>query len=131
MEIYTDGACVPNPGKGGWGFAVVVNGYLIAERFGSAGDTTNNRMEFQAVIEALKWLESDTPATIHSDSKLAVNVLNGNWRGKKNTDLVKLGRDLLGKRMAVLKWIRGHNGHQWNEYADELAESEARKAVYG
>ncbi len=126
MEIYTDGACIPNPGKGGWGFVVVCKGSPIVERSGSEMDTTNNRMEFQAVIEALLWLESDMPAEIYSDSQLVVNVLNGDWRGKKNTDLVDEGRDLMARKAVELEWVRGHDGNKWNEYADSLAEGAAR-----
>ena len=125
MEIYTDGACIPNPGKGGWGFVVVSHEDVIAERSGGALDTTNNRMEFQAVIEALKWLDPDSVATIRSDSQLVVKVLNREWCGKKNTDLVEIGRDLLARRSAELEWVRGHAGNKWNEYADSLAEGMA------
>ncbi|KKN17935.1 hypothetical protein LCGC14_0960810 [marine sediment metagenome] len=125
MEIYTDGACIPNPGKGGWGFVVVSHDDVFAERSGGVLDTTNNRMEFQAVIEALEWLEPDERVVIYSDSQLVVKVLNGEWNGKKNVDLVEAGRDLMFSKKAELEWIRGHAGNKWNEYADSLAEGVA------
>ncbi len=74
--IFTDGSCDPNPGPGGWGMVWVEKGQIIEERFGHDGETTNNRMELQALIEAYLLLPEDKALTVYSDSQLAVNTIN-------------------------------------------------------
>lgn len=136
-EIYTDGGCFPNPGRGSWAFVVVKNGLMIEEKTGTDENTTNNRMEYLAVINALKMAKlMGVPAVVRSDSELLVNTYNlwmDNWArlgwkrpGKikeiKNLDLVQelfaLKRTM--QNGVVVKWVRGHNGNQWNEHCDEL-----------
>lgn len=117
-EIYTDGSCNPNPGKGGWAYVIPARG---VEKFGVEANTTNNRMEMRAIIEALKATEG--PVRIFSDSQLAIKVFNGSWRGKKNLDLVVEAERLMVGRRVTFQWVRGHNGDPGNERADYLAAS--------
>jgi len=140
VSIYTDGSCRGNPGPGGWGLVLVRGGKAIEERQGSAPATTNNRMEFTAIIEALKLAPRGSPVTIFSDSKLAVQTLTSwaagwerrGWKRRdgevKNLDLVKEAWALLNARPDVtVEWVAGHAGHRWNERADELATAYQRK----
>ncbi len=129
LEIYTDGACLPNPGQGAWAFVVYENNRTILEKFGYAFKTTNNRMETQAVIECSKVINRDDEVTVFSDSSLVVNTYNlwmHNWekkkfKGKKNIDLVVQLIEI-SKNFPKLKfnWIKGHSGVVGNERADEL-----------
>ena len=121
LEIFTDGSCSPNPGRGGWAFVVIQDGRCIKERFGGEPDTTNNRMEITAIIQALFGLPPGTTATIVSDSKLCVEILSGRWRAKANRDLIDEARELMRERRIKFRWVRGHNGNRWNERADALA----------
>ncbi|RMG40884.1 MAG: ribonuclease HI [Candidatus Dadabacteria bacterium] len=134
--IFTDGSARPNPGPGGWGVVFVKDGRIIATRSGYEPDTTNNRMELIALIEAYKLIDPEEEVTIYSDSELCVKTLtewapgwekNG-WRRKsgpiKNLELVKELYALYNSHpRATLKWIEAHNGWRWNEYADALATS--------
>ena len=74
--VFTDGSCEGNPGPGGWGFVWVENDEVREQHFGSDPDTTNNRMELKALIEAYKLLPLDAQVTVHSDSQLCVNTVN-------------------------------------------------------
>lgn len=124
IDIYTDGACSPNPGTGGWGFVVVDQGQKTHEQSGGpVKATTNNRMEMTAAVEALAWLRKQgvTAATIHSDSKLMIKTATGRWVAKKNRDLAKAllaGQEGLTIRF---KWVKSHAGNHWNTLADKLA----------
>jgi len=132
--VFTDGSCEPNPGAGGWGWVWVRGGEIVAEGNGRDPDTTNNRMELTALIEAYTALPADTTVTIYSDSQLCVNTINEwaknwekrGWRRKggeiKNLGLVKQLYALAGDRPNItLSWIKAHDGSKWNEYADALA----------
>jgi ribonuclease HI len=134
--IFTDGSCDPNPGPGGWGMVWVEAGEIRAERNGQAPDTTNNRMELQALIEALGLLGEDDKVTVYSDSQLCVKTVNEwaagwerrGWKRKtgpiKNLDLVQELWALSKARPgAKFQWIKAHDGSRWNEYADALASS--------
>ncbi len=137
VEIYTDGACSGNPGKGGWG-AVLVYGNKEKEISGAASDTTNNRMELTAVIEALKMLKEPCMVTVTTDSKYVCDAVNKKWvyswreKGWKKADRKPaLNVDLWEKLLALLEihkvefvWVRGHNGHPYNERCDSLAVNE-------
>ena len=125
IEIYTDGACIGNPGPGGWG-VVILNG--SQNRFLSGGDssTTNNRMELTAVIEALKNVD-DNDVTIYSDSTYVINTITKGWKKNKNQDLWELLEKLLFKKNVTWKWVKGHSGNEFNEKADQLAYGEAKK----
>jgi len=137
--VFTDGCCQPNPGPGGWGVVWVKNGSLLTRRHGCEQDTTNNRMELSALIEAYKLLPADAEETIYSDSNLCVSTVNEwaaqwesrGWKRKTgaiaNLELVKELYALAKTHPQVtLKWIRAHDGSLWNEYADSLANAWAR-----
>ena len=132
--VFTDGSAVPNPGEGGWGAVYVVDGEVVAERFGYGGQTTNNRMELSALVHAVDLVPQGTEATVYSDSNLAVRTINEwaagwekrGWRRKsgpvENVDLVKEAYVAYKARPELtLVWIKAHVGFTWNEYADELA----------
>jgi ribonuclease HI len=132
--VFTDGSATPNPGPGGWAAVYVVGGAVVAERSGAHPDTTNNRMELQALIEGIELVPLGTHAVLHSDSQLAVRTVNEwapawearGWRRKtgpvENLDLVKALLAALRARPELeVRWIRAHVGHRWNEYADRLA----------
>ncbi|MDE5669859.1 MAG: ribonuclease HI [Eubacterium sp.] len=137
VEIYTDGACSGNPGKGGWG-AVLVYGDKEKEISGADADTTNNRMELTAVIEALRILKEPCNVTLTTDSKYVCDAINQEWvyswkkNGWKKADKKPaLNVDLWEKLLALLEihnvtfvWVRGHNGHPYNERCDTLAVNE-------
>lgn len=125
---YTDGSCSPNPGPGG--FAVIKNNGPVA--LGHHPDSTNIRMEGMALVAALKDAHGEA-CTIHTDSEFWINVItkwapgwekNG-WKKKggeiKNLDLVKEVTALYKNSQATLVWVRGHNGDDGNELADEWA----------
>lgn len=132
--VFTDGSSVPNPGPGGWGAVYVIEDEIIAEASGFGGDTTNNRMELTALIEAVRLVPEGTPAVVYSDSNLAVRTITEwasgwekrGWKRKsgpvENLDLVKEAYRAYRERPELeLKWIKAHVGFRWNEYADELA----------
>jgi ribonuclease HI len=127
--FYTDGSASPNPGPGG--FAVVENGKPVA--LGSEdGDTTNIRMEGNAIIAALKLADGDE-CEIYTDSEFWINVITKwapGWAAKgwrksggpiKNLELVQEAYQLYGDSHAKLIWVRGHVGDEGNELADEWA----------
>jgi ribonuclease HI len=137
--IFTDGSCDPNPGPGGWGFVWVEDGEIIAQGSGYDPDTTNNRMELRALIEAYERLPADGLFTVYSDSQLCVNTINQwaagwekrGWKRKtgpiKNLDLVQRLWVLSKEKPSItLSWIKAHDGTRWNEYADALASSYQR-----
>ena len=136
IEIYTDGACSGNPGKGGWGAVLVYKGNE-KEISGGSPDTTNNRMELTAVIEALKQLKEPCKVTLTTDSKYVCDAINKGWvyswkkKGwRKSDNKPALNVDLWEKLLEQLEihkvefcWVKGHNGHPYNERCDELAVS--------
>jgi ribonuclease HI len=133
VEIFCDGACSGNPGPGGYG-AILRCGGREKEISGWAPDTTNNRMELTAVIEALRQLTRPCQITITTDSQYVVKGMtewisgwqrNG-WRNSKKEQV--LNRDLWeallaasGTHSITWKWVRGHDGHEENERCDSLA----------
>src|SRR5690625_2198039 len=133
VEIWTDGACKGNPGAGGWG-ALLKYGAHEKEIYGGENNTTNNRMELQAVIEALTLLKRSCTVIVHTDSQYVqkgmTEWLEGwkkrGWRtaGKqavKNADLWKKLDILSTQHELTWKWVRGHAGDPGNERADALA----------
>ncbi len=121
--LYVDGACKGNPGPGGWA-AVLRCGEHTKELVGGADHTTNNRMELQAVIEGLKALKKRSVVKLVTDSQYVIQMLKG-ARAKANQDLVEELRQLAGQHQVQAQWVKGHNGHELNELADELASREA------
>lgn len=136
IEIYTDGACSGNPGKGGWGAVLVYNG-IEKELSGGELETTNNRMELTAVIEALSKLKEPCEVTLTTDSKYVCDAINKGWLNswqnnnwKKADKKPALNVDLWQKLLPLLEthkvefcWVKGHNGHPYNERCDSLAVS--------
>lgn len=139
IQIYTDGACEPNPGLGGWAFVVFDGGKEVANRNGGDADTTNNIMEMTAVLAALEYalLTGFSPATtaIHCDSQYVVKGCNEwrhGWKRKGWKRGIKpLANDGLWKALDAaadafpckIIWVRGHSGVPGNERADRLAEA--------
>lgn len=140
IEIYTDGACSGNPGPGGWGAVLVYNG-KEKELSGSEKDTTNNRMELTAVIMALNALNQPCEVKLTTDSKYVCDAVNKGWvyswrkngwrkSDKKpalNVDLWEELLSLLEKHEVQFIWVKGHNGHKYNEICDTLAVNEYQK----
>ena len=134
VDIYTDGACRGNPGRGGWGAILVYEG---KEREMSGGEpmTTNNRMELMAAISALEVLREPCEVTLTSDSKYLTDAINKNWleswksRGWKKSDKSAVLNPELWQRIDTLLsvhrvtfvWVKGHHGHPYNERCDQLA----------
>ena len=133
--IFCDGSCNPNPGPGGWGVVAVRDAAVLWSDRGSDSRTTNNRMELHAIIEALRQTSPDEAVTIYSDSRLCVQTLNewaASWERRgwtrsggqtpENLDLVKEAFGLARARPKVeIRWLKGHAGSTWNEFADRLA----------
>ena len=143
--IFTDGSARPNPGPGGWGCVLVLDGKPVAQKHGRDPETTNNRMELTGLIEALKLVEAhkiSVPLTMYTDSELCVNILNkwadgwakNGWKRKSgpiaNLDLVQeLYRRFRGQSVVTIEWIKAHNGWLWNEYADSLSTAWLREKL--
>ena len=140
VAIYTDGACSGNPGPGGWGAILEYNGH---ERTlsGGAPETTNNRMELTAVIEALKKLKEPCVVELYSDSKYVIDALEKGWvwgwkkRGciksdKKpalNVDLWETLLPLLQTHQVHYHWVKGHSTNSRNNRCDQMAVAESQK----
>jgi len=134
--IYTDGACVGNPGPGGWGAVIFDDKEKQNNISGSVKDTTNNRMELTAPIMALKRIKSESDVVIFTDSSYVKNGItewikkwekngwkNTNKKPVKNIDLWKKLNDLCKKNKVTWKWIKGHSDNKYNNLADQLATS--------
>jgi ribonuclease HI len=143
IDIYTDGACKGNPGPGGWG-VFLKSGTTEKELCGGERDTTNNRMEMTAVIEALKALKRPCRVTLHVDSQYVLKGMTEwltGWKARgwrtaskepvKNVDLWQQMDALVnsGGHEIVWRWVRGHNGDPGNERADQLANRGVDKAL--
>ena len=142
IEIFTDGACSGNPGPGGWG-AILRYKDTEKELSGGSPETTNNRMELTAVIEALKALKTSCIITLYTDSRYVMDGVNqwlpnwkqNNWRTSnkksnvKNVDLWQELDALLPQHQIMWVWVKGHNGHPENERVDKLARGEAEKLL--
>jgi len=140
IRVYTDGSCVPNPGNGGWGFVSL--GAIQLIQYGGALTSTNNRMEFTAVLKFLQAISHEGKkyqVTIVSDSKYVVNSMSKwvrewkrhNWRvginkGIKNLDLIKQIYQLTQEHDVTFKWVKAHSGNRYNELADSLANQGAK-----
>ena len=140
IQIWTDGACSGNPGPGGWG-ALLVAGSKRKEIYGGDPDTTNNRMELLAAIEALTALKKPSAVTLHTDSTYVKDGLtkwihgwkrNG-WKTAakkpvKNKDLWQALEAACERHDIKWVWVKGHAGDEGNEKADELARRGAEEA---
>ncbi len=140
VEIFTDGACKGNPGPGGWG-SILRYKSTEKEISGGEANTTNNKMELTAVIEALKLLKEPCKVTLYSDSQYVCNALKLGWakkwqannwmRNKKepalNPDLWEKLLNLCDVHQMEIVWVKGHAGHPENERCDRLAVAQAEK----
>lgn len=125
LEIYVDGSCLGNPGKGGAAAIVVDKDKIVAGTSKHSGNTTNNRMEIRAAIEGVRLIPHGKRATLYSDSQYVVNTINKNWNRKKNNDLWDILDKELGSRTVSFVWVRGHNGNKFNEIVDDMARQAA------
>ena len=142
VNIYTDGACKGNPGRGGWG-TILVYGAHEKELSGGEVMTTNNRMELMAVISGLEALREPCEVTLTSDSTYVINSITKKWLdGWEKKNWVNSGNtpvpnaDLWKRLIEAMKphtiewvWVRGHNGHPYNERCDRLAVAAAERAA--
>lgn len=138
INIYTDGACKGNPGSGGWAAILEYEG-KEKELCGGENPTTNNRMELIAAIEGLKALKTECNVNLYSDSQYLINAINKGWlenwksKGWKKADKSKVLNDDLWKELDILLqkhtvnfiWVKGHDGHIYNERCDTLASNKA------
>ena len=133
VEIYTDGACRGNPGPGGWG-VLLIAGQRRKTMYGGECDTTNNRMELTAAIEALNALKGSRKVLLHTDSTYVMNGINEwlpRWKERgwktaakkpvKNQDLWQVLDEAISLHQVEWNWVRGHSGVPGNEEADALA----------
>ncbi len=144
VEIFTDGACLGNPGPGGWGVVLRFRG-IEKELYGGEPETTNNRMELTAAIEAIEALKRPVRARLHTDSTYLRNGITewlAKWKANRwrtaarkpvrNADLWQRLDAARAAHEVEWVWVRGHSGHPDNERADRLAgkgASEARNAA--
>lgn len=142
VMIYTDGSCRKNPGPGGWG-AILVHGGREKEISGGEAETTNNRMELSAAINALEALRKPCKVTLTSDSKYMIDSITKGWvyswkknGWKKSDKSPALNPDLWEKLLGLLKihevefvWVKGHAGHPYNERCDEMAQRESGRYI--
>ena len=141
VEIYTDGACRGNPGPGGWG-ALLRKGGHEKRLFGGAPATTNNRMELQAAIEALRALSRNCEVVIWTDSEYVKKGMTEwlpGWKARgwrtaakapvKNADLWQALEAEAVKHQVEWRWVKGHAGHELNEHADFLAGKGLKEAL--
>ena len=141
VEIFSDGACKGNPGVGGWG-ALLRMGDTEKELFGGEANTTNNRMELKAVIEALAALTRPCEVVVHTDSQYVQKGISEwihGWKAKgwktaakqpvKNDDLWKQLDKLAAQHKVDWRWVKGHAGHVENERADQLANRGVELAI--
>ena len=148
IEIYTDGSCRGNPGPGGWAaifleisqtekksLAPVVHekskkSFAILK--GRAHDTTNNRMEMTAVIEALRYVDHkkmhNAQITLFSDSNLIIQTVLQGWKRKANLDLWEELDELNEELDISYRWVKGHAKNYWNNECDKVAQSESDAA---
>jgi len=134
VTIYTDGGCDPNPGPGGYGVVILEEGEPPREMCGGAAETTNNRMEMTAALEALRALSEPSEVHLWTDSQYLKNGVTkwvAGWRAKgwrtkanepvKNRDIWEALDLELARHKVHWHWTRGHSGDHWNERADQLA----------
>ena len=140
VTIYTDGACSGNPGPGGYGCVLVYKGHE-KELSGGEAETTNNRMELTAVISALSALKEPCEVSLVSDSKYVVDAIEKGWldswrrsgwkkadnKPVQNVDLWEKLVPLLELHTITFEWVKGHDGHKYNERCDALAVAAAEK----
>lgn len=136
IKIWTDGSCLGNPGPGGWAF-IATDGKQTAQRSGGEKDTTNNRMELMAVLNAITAIKNQN-IEIHTDSQYVKNGMQkwvASWKKNgwktadkkpvKNQDLWQALDSIAAEKQLSWVWVRGHDGNEMNELCDELARAAA------
>lgn len=134
IEIYTDGSCRGNPGPGGWAAIFLEKNekkpFQVLK--GRASDTTNNRMEMTAVIEALRFIDAHklhgAEITLYSDSNLIIQTLIQGWKRKANLDLWEELDELNEELDIEYMWVKGHDKNHWNNECDKVAQKESLSA---
>ncbi len=138
VTVYTDGACLGNPGPGGWAAILTFGGHR-RELWGGLRKTTNNRMELMAVIKALEALREPCAVTLFSDSEYVVKSITQGWAARwraarwkrpgakltPNWELWEYVLDLCERHQVRMRWVEGHAGNEENERCDELATAAA------
>ena len=139
IKIFTDGACKGNPGLGGWGALIIEDG-KEKEIYGGSFNTTNNKMELTAAIEALKFFKIPTTIELHTDSKYVKDGIttwikkwekNG-WKTAskkpvKNIELWKKLKNLSSKHSIKWIWVKGHAQNKYNNLVDEIAQGAIKR----
>ena len=132
ITVYTDGSCEPNPGPGGWA-AIILDGKEQIVLKGFEKQSTNNRMELTAALEALRHIDPAKPVILYTDSQYLKNGVEKwlkdwkarNWKRRGgpllNVDLWKQISEVIEKRKITWRWVKGHNGNPYNERVDRLA----------
>ena len=142
-ELYTDGACDPNPGPGGWGFLLARNGKEYTQ-YGGKYHTTNQQMELIAAIQGLRYFRQRSNVTLYTDSMYLVKgmtewihtwVRNG-WKNHRKKTISNLEQwkelyKLVGDHNVTFTWVKGHSGNRGNEIADGLARKGLRDTLRG
>lgn len=126
IDIYTDGACIGNPGPGGWA-ALVIEGRRSQELKGHVENATNNQMEILAAIKGLEQTPPGSEVAVHSDSQYLVYTMSRDWKRETNLELWEALDKLVSVRKVSWVWIRGHAGHKENARANLLAKQMAEK----
>ena len=140
VTIFTDGSCLGNPGRGGWGCILRCEGHE-KELSGGYAHTANNRMEIMAAIAGLEELKEPCAVTLYTDSQYLRHAVEKKWlagwrkngwktaakKPVKNRDLWERLQVQLDRHSVTLEWVRGHNGHAENERCDELARSQSAR----
>lgn len=123
IVIYTDGAYSSSRLQGGWAFVVLKDGVKISSNYDSVLNTTNNRMEVQSAIEAIKEMKAQgiSEFTIYSDSMYLIGTMTLNWKRKKNIDLWIIMDELITGLNITWLHVKGHEGDKYNEMCDMLA----------
>lgn len=120
ITIYTDGSCMPNPGKGGWAYIALENNSEI-HVYGGEKKSTNNIMELTAVIEAMTDFSNYDNFHIYSDSQYVIKCAQNIWKRSKNIELWKRYDEVSKDKKILFTWIKGHGGNKYNEMVDKLA----------
>jgi ribonuclease HI len=123
IEIYSDGAFASSRNQGVWAYVVTKKDIKIYSDYEGVLNTTNNRMEIQGVISALKYCikENIQECIIYTDSMYVIGTMTKNWKRNKNNDLWEILDKYYSKVTVSLSHVKGHNGDKWNEYCDMLA----------
>ena len=128
IDIYTDGSCIPNPGKGGWAWIAIFSDGKEIQNSGSKQNTTNNYMEISAVLDFLEYFQVNINnpnyiLNIYSDSQLVINCSQKLWKRNKNLELWKKYDDVSKNLNIKYTWVKSHSGNKYNELVDCLAKN--------